>query len=85
MRKSMKILIAYDGSECAEAALDDLHQAGLPEIAEAVVMSITEFEVSPLPVVTRLTQAHNGTTFSDFYTPDPWDKGRRPREVILGR
>lgn len=27
----MKILIAYDGSECAEAALDDLQRAGLPQ------------------------------------------------------
>ncbi len=47
--------------------------------------SVTEFEASTLPVVTRLTQAENGTTFSDFYTPDPWDKGRRPKETILGR
>ncbi len=50
MRKSMKILIAYDRSECAEAALDDLNQAGLPEIAEAVVMSITEVWLPPPPV-----------------------------------
>ncbi len=47
--------------------------------------SVPEFEVSPLPVVTRLTKAESETNFSDFYTPDPWDKGRRPREVILGR
>ena len=26
----MKILIGYDGSDCADAALDDLNQAGLP-------------------------------------------------------
>jgi hypothetical protein len=42
MKTNMRILIAYDGSDCAEAALDDLAQAGLPEIAEAIVMSITE-------------------------------------------
>jgi hypothetical protein len=47
--------------------------------------SVAEFEASTLPVVTRLTQADNGTTFSNFYTPDPWDKGRRPKETILGR
>ena len=47
--------------------------------------SDTEFAASTLPVVTRLTQADNGTTFSDFYTPDPWDKQRRPKETILGR
>jgi phospholipid/cholesterol/gamma-HCH transport system ATP-binding protein len=46
---------------------------------------VAEFETSQLPIVTRLTQAENGTTFSDFYTSDPWDKKRRPKEVILGR
>lgn len=47
--------------------------------------SVTEFETTELPVVTRLTQADKGITFSDFYTPDPWDKERRPKETILGR
>jgi phospholipid/cholesterol/gamma-HCH transport system ATP-binding protein len=47
--------------------------------------SATEFAASTLPVVTRLTEADNGTAFSDFYTPDPWDKQRRPNETILGR
>ena len=32
----MKILIGYDGSECADAALDDLTQAGLPSSVEVV-------------------------------------------------
>lgn len=42
MKKKMKILIAYDGSACAEAALDDLQRAGLPKDVEALVMSVTE-------------------------------------------
>ena len=46
----MRILIAYDGSDCAEAALDDLAQAGLPETAEAIVMAITEVWLPPPPV-----------------------------------
>jgi nucleotide-binding universal stress UspA family protein len=50
MKRSMKILIAYDGSDCAEAALDDLAQAGLPETAEATVISITEVWLPPPPV-----------------------------------
>jgi nucleotide-binding universal stress UspA family protein len=50
MKKMMRILIAYDGSDCAEAALDDLAQAGLPEVAEAIVMSITEVWLPPPPV-----------------------------------
>ncbi len=38
----MKILIAYDGSNCAEAALDDLARAGLPETGEFSVISVAE-------------------------------------------
>ena len=49
MKRNMRILIAYDGSDCAEAALDDLAQAGLPETGEAIVMSITEVWLPPPP------------------------------------
>lgn len=38
----MKILIAYDGSEFADAALEDLQRAGLPAEAEALVMSLAD-------------------------------------------
>src|SRR5690348_17226774 len=38
----MRILIGYDGSECADAALDDLRRAGLPEKGEALVLSVAE-------------------------------------------
>ena len=38
----MKILIAYDGSECAGAALEDLKRAGLSGPAEALVMSVAD-------------------------------------------
>jgi hypothetical protein len=37
MANRMKILIAYDGSECADAALDDLRMAGLPSDAQIKV------------------------------------------------
>jgi nucleotide-binding universal stress UspA family protein len=43
----MKILIAYDGSDCAEAALDDLQRAGLPRQAEVLVVTVTEIWVPP--------------------------------------
>ena len=43
----MKILIGYDGSKSAEAALDDLQHAGLPAEAEALVLSIAEVWISP--------------------------------------
>jgi nucleotide-binding universal stress UspA family protein len=43
----MKILIAYDGSECANAALADLQRAGLPQEADALVRSVADVFVPP--------------------------------------
>lgn len=43
----MKIIIAYDGSSCAEAALDDLARAGLPAVGEFSVMSVAEVWLAP--------------------------------------
>src|SRR5262245_11195922 len=37
----MKILIGYDGSLCAASAVEDLRCAGLPDAAEALVLSVT--------------------------------------------
>jgi hypothetical protein len=39
MSEPMKLLIAYDGSRYADAALDDWRRAGLPRRAEAVSMA----------------------------------------------
>jgi len=47
MDERMKILIAYDGSECANAALEDLSAAGLPPESEALVLSISEYWMPP--------------------------------------
>jgi nucleotide-binding universal stress UspA family protein len=38
----MKILIAYDGSEYADAAIEDLSRAGLPDDTEAIILTVTE-------------------------------------------
>jgi nucleotide-binding universal stress UspA family protein len=43
----MKILIGYDGSECAEVSIDDLKRAGLPEKAEAQILSVAEMWLAP--------------------------------------
>jgi len=40
----MKILIAYDGSNFANAILDDLRNAGLPPRAEVTVITLAEPE-----------------------------------------
>ena len=49
MNNTMKILIGYDGSSCADAALDDLKQAGLPDRAEAQILSVAERWLPPPP------------------------------------
>lgn len=43
----MKILIAYDGSEYADDAIENLRSAGLPSKAEALVMSVADVFVPP--------------------------------------
>ena len=43
----MKLLIGYDGSLSAEAALEDLRRAGLPREGEALVVSVGEVLAMP--------------------------------------
>jgi nucleotide-binding universal stress UspA family protein len=45
----MKILLAYDGSSCADAALNDLQRAGLPAVAEVRILSVAEVFLPPPP------------------------------------
>jgi nucleotide-binding universal stress UspA family protein len=52
----MKILIAYDGSECSQAALDDLSLAGLPREVEASVLSVVEVWLPPPPEGMSITE-----------------------------
>ena len=47
---TMRILIGYDGSESADAALDDLRRAGLPREVEALVVSVGEVSKPPSSV-----------------------------------
>jgi len=42
MNERMKILIACDGSTCADDALDDLPRAGLPREADALIVHVEE-------------------------------------------
>jgi nucleotide-binding universal stress UspA family protein len=43
----IKIVIGYDGSEYADAALDDLRRAGLPQDAQALIVSVAEGVIPP--------------------------------------
>ncbi len=47
MSDKMKILIAYDGSTCADAALREIAKAGLPREAEATVLTVTDIILPP--------------------------------------
>jgi nucleotide-binding universal stress UspA family protein len=49
MKKISKILIAYDGSAWANAALDDLNRAGLDADVEAVVVTVADVILPPPP------------------------------------
>ena len=42
----MKLLIGYDGSECAEAAVRDLTLAGLPPTADSTVLSVADMLIA---------------------------------------
>jgi nucleotide-binding universal stress UspA family protein len=47
MKEVSKILIAYDGSACSDAALKDLGRAGLPASVEAVVVTVAYVFLPP--------------------------------------
>ena len=47
MKKVSRILIAYDGSSCSDAAVADLDRAGLPGIIDAVVMTVADIILPP--------------------------------------
>lgn len=65
MKKRMRILIGYDGSESADAALDELRRAGLPVEAEALIISVAEHWMFPLPIQ-ETSQAGFIDSFEDF-------------------
>jgi len=48
MSDTMKVLIAYDGSSSADAALEDVQCAGWPRVAEALIMSVADVVLPPL-------------------------------------
>jgi nucleotide-binding universal stress UspA family protein len=64
MKKKARILIGYDGSDCADAALDDLTHAGLPLKVEAQILTIAEVWLPPPPpstyeIVSQAENAHS--------------------------
>ena len=47
MKNRKNVLVAYDGSQRADAALDDLNCAGLPEDMQLTVLSVVEHRLPP--------------------------------------
>ncbi len=54
----MKVLIGYDGSQSADAALVDLQRAGLPEEAEALIVSVADVMMVPETSAMNLLVRH---------------------------
>ena len=54
MNEKMRVLIAYDGSDYARAALDDLRRAGLPRTGEALIVSVGDALVSPSASISEI-------------------------------
>lgn len=72
MNERMKILIGYDGSDCARAALEDLRRAGLPAEADALLISVAELWMPPPPpssyeVVEAATDLHSAAELQRRY------------------
>jgi nucleotide-binding universal stress UspA family protein len=71
MDHMMRILIGYDGSDCAEAALDDLQRAGLPDEVQALVLSVAEFHSqSASAVVDQISQTISGRSHNESPTTE---------------
>lgn len=71
----MKILVAYDGSQCSESALDDINRAGLPASGEAVLITVAEVWLPP--------PSSNGDTEVDPYIEAAIKKFREKGQRLL--
>ena len=65
----MKILVAYDGSNCADAAVEDMLRAGLPSEAECFVVCVTEHP-SPENMAEADALARNAAARIQSYFPE---------------
>jgi nucleotide-binding universal stress UspA family protein len=72
----MNLLVAYDGSQFSEAALDDLNRAGLPSTGEAHVLTVAEVWLPP----PNLPAEDNGTS---EYIKEAVKKHREKGERML--
>lgn len=81
MKERFKILLAHDGSECANGMLADLQRAGLPRKAEAHVLSVY---AEWLPAITSFGMVE--TRLNDVVSADERETlgiARRARAILL--
>ena len=76
MNEKMKILIGYDGSDCSDAALEDLERAGLTGAADAYVITVADVFVPP-PINEKIDN-----TFP-MYVPDGVKRAHKRAERKL--
>lgn len=71
MSRAMKLVFAYDGSECADDALAGLQHAGIPDGSEVVVVTVSEWfpipvDVGDLPLDRPQGDAAEAVRFAEF-------------------
>jgi nucleotide-binding universal stress UspA family protein len=87
----MKVLVAYDGSSSAEAAIEDLRTAGLPQTGKALVVSVGNSGAASSGALGRFDEcralAENAHQRIQSYLPGwtVWSEGLRGQasEVLL--
>ena len=77
----MKILVAYDGSGCAEAAIDDLARSGLPEHGAAEIIAVAEVWLPPPDTTTE--PEDNDDDDTAVYVDEITEKYRENGERVL--
>lgn len=83
----MRILIGYNGSEAAVAAIEDLKNAGLPDGTEAIVLAVAETWLPPTTPVDARAIAASGVSaikkqFPTWAVRAETATGSPPREIL---
>lgn len=83
----MRILICLDGSEASKAALYDLHNAGIPTVADVHVVTIVDTWQQPRSLSDAQSVSHEGMEILRAEFPE-WNlsteirEGVPPREIL---
>jgi nucleotide-binding universal stress UspA family protein len=92
----MKVLVAYDGSACADAAVVNMRRAGIPENAEILVVTVVEAGTHPhsdpdfpYPAVrcASRTDLYEGHALADIaykWIQTNFPQGQASRQVLVG-